>query len=141
MNSVEFSIGVRCMNWADDYFAMRWPEYLISQFDRNGVFQKKVSPFVHVTNEGKMSGKRGYGTNQLGRKKGFPDYELPISRGQYGALYLELKRPDVKAKGDPLTDANQKEWRRFLENDNCHRVVQSVQEFCDTTIWYMELGS
>lgn len=46
----------------------------------------------HTPNEGKRSPKRGYIMKQEGLKKGVPDICLPVPRGGYHGLYIELKR-------------------------------------------------
>lgn len=42
--------------------------------------------------------------NKEGRKKGVPDICLPVARGPYHALYIEMKAPDGKLKPE------QKAW-------------------------------
>ena len=58
----------------------------------------------HIANEGKRSAVSGYHLKQQGLKSGLPDICLPIARGGFHALYIELK-----AESGRLQD-NQKQW-------------------------------
>lgn len=63
----------------------------------------------HIPNEGKRSKSNGALLKSIGLKKGVPDMCLPVSRGGFHALYIELKK-DKNAK----TSAEQLEWYREL---------------------------
>ncbi len=58
----------------------------------------------HVPNEGKRSAITGSRLKQAGLKPGVPDIVLPVARGGYIGLYIELKYGKNK-----LTE-NQKDW-------------------------------
>lgn len=58
----------------------------------------------HIPNEGKRSYREGAKQKSIGLKKGVPDICLPVARGKYHGLYIELKALDGK-----LTD-NQQKW-------------------------------
>lgn len=53
-----------------------------------------------------------------GVKAGVPDVCLPVSRGPYHALYIEMKRPEVKVMGQDKgrTSAVQQKWITGLTN-------------------------
>lgn len=66
----------------------------------------------HVPNEGKRSAATGSRLKQAGLKPGVPDIALPVARGGYIGLYIELKYGRNKAT------ENQKNWLRNLESQN-----------------------
>ena len=59
----------------------------------------------HIPNEGKRSVQTGARLKAAGLASGVPDICLPVARGGYNALYIELKRQ----KGGRLSE-NQKKW-------------------------------
>lgn len=61
--------------------------------------------FYHIPNEGKRSHAAARRLKQEGMKRGVPDNCLPVPRGKYHGLYIELKR--VKG-GKPTSE--QKQW-------------------------------
>ena len=79
----------RLMQWAR-MESGKWPELAL---------------LYHVPNEGKRSFQRGAQMRREGLKPGVPDVCLPVARGNYSALYIEMKR----IRGGRMT-AEQKEW-------------------------------
>lgn len=75
------------------YYAHRYPE---------------LSLLYHVPNEGKRSKITGSILKSQGLKAGVPDLCLPVARGVYHGLYIELKYGKNK-----LSD-NQKQWLTLL---------------------------
>lgn len=75
------------------YYAHRYPE---------------LSLLYHVPNEGKRSKITGSILKSQGLKAGIPDLCLPVARGVYHGLYVELKYGKNK-----LSD-NQKQWLTLL---------------------------
>lgn len=59
----------------------------------------------HIPNEGKRSASGGADLVRQGLKKGVPDICLPVPKGRYHGLYIELKR---KKGGKVSTE--QKNW-------------------------------
>lgn len=51
----------------------------------------------HVPNEGKRTWRTGARLKSEGLKPGVPDLCLPVARGKYHGLYVELKRRDQRA--------------------------------------------
>lgn len=51
----------------------------------------------HVPNEGKRTWRTGARLKSEGLKPGVPDICLPVARGKYHGLYVELKRRDQRA--------------------------------------------
>ncbi len=71
---------------------------------------------------------------RTGVKPGVPDICLPVPRGGYGALYIELKR----VKGG-VTSANQRIWLNLLNaNGNRAVVCKGWLEARDTILNYLE---
>ena len=66
----------------------------------------------HVLNEGKRSAVTGSRLKQAGLKPGVPDIVLPVARGGYIGLYIELKY------GKNKVTENQKTWLRDLREHN-----------------------
>lgn len=88
--------------WAA-YEAGRWPELHL---------------LYHIPNEGKRSVVTGGRMRQEGLKKGVPDICLPVARGRYHALYIELKR----TKGSK-TSPEQKAWIAALRAEGCRAEI------------------
>lgn len=55
----------------------------------------------HVPNEGRRSYRAGFDLKKQGMKPGVPDICLPVAKGKYHALYIEMKRP----KGGRVSEA------------------------------------
>lgn len=68
----------------------RWPELKL---------------FYHIPNEGKRSPAAAMRLKQEGMKRGVPDNCLPVARGKYHGLYIELKR----IRGGQISE-DQRKW-------------------------------
>ena len=70
--------------------------------------KRELELLYHIPNEGKRSGRAGAALLRQGLKRGVPDICLPVARGGYHALYIELKRRSggkrAKAKGSGSGD-------------------------------------
>ena len=58
----------------------------------------------HIPNEGKRSPQTGAKLKRMGLSPGVPDICLPVARGGYSALYIELKR--TKGAGSATTSVH-----------------------------------
>lgn len=76
-------------------------------------------PVAHIPNEGKRSPQRGALMKRMGLRKGFPDLFVPMPRGGFHGLFLEMK-----AKGGKTTK-EQEEWLSLL-NENGYAVCVAV---------------
>lgn len=82
----------------------------------------ELETIYHVPNEGKRSERYGSLLKKMGLKPGVPDIHLPVARGKYSGLYIELK----KVGGKP-TD-NQLYWLELLERyGNCVAVCEGAE--------------
>ena len=71
----------------------------------------------HIVNEGKRNAVSGYHLKQQGMKKGLPDLCLPVARGQYHGLYIELKSESGRLQ------ETQKQWIDDLNKQGYKAVV------------------
>ena len=78
-----------------------WAEYNVGRYP-------ELQLLYHIPNEGKRGRKAAGALKALGVKKGVPDICLPVRRGMYGALYIELKAKDGKVSKD------QERWLNML---------------------------
>lgn len=76
-------------------------------------------PVAHIPNEGKRSSQRGALMKRMGLQKGFPDLFVPLPRGGFHGLFVEMK-----AIGGTCTK-EQEEWLSLL-NANGYAVCVAV---------------
>lgn len=89
----------------------------------------------HIPNERKCSAREGARLKSMGVKAGVPDLCLPVARGKYHGLYIELK-----TKTGKLSEA-QKWWQGELNSQKyvsavCYGWDQAVKTLTD----YLEGG-
>lgn len=97
----EAKIQADLFKWAE-LFKWKYPE---------------LKMMFHVANGGRRDLVEGYHLKQQGVKSGVPDICLPVPRGKFAGLFLELK-----AKGGRLQD-NQKIWLDDLARQGYKAVV------------------
>lgn len=81
MKQLEYEAQCRIFEWAK-YYESVYPEVALLNSSMNGV---RLSPGLRVK------------TKKAGMKKGYPDILLPVKRGKYSGLYIELKIGKNKA--------------------------------------------
>ena len=97
----------------------RWPE---------------LSMLYHIPNEGKRSGRYGQALHDAGLKRGVPDLHLPVPKGRYHGLFIELKT----ANGRP-TEA-QYWWLEHLKLQGYFAVVcRGYENTIRMLEWYLDL--
>lgn len=101
VESNEENEQIALFQWAE-FAAVRYPE---------------LELMYHVPNEGKRSVRTGSRLKKAGLKSGVPDIVLPVARGGYIGLYIELKYGKNK-----ITE-NQKNWLRALSEQNHYAAV------------------
>ena len=67
--------------------------------------------FLHIANEYKGNAIGGKIRQRIGVKPGVSDYFLPIPKGNYHGLWIELKR-----KKNAICSVNQKVWIEKMQN-------------------------
>lgn len=93
-------------------------------------------PVAHVPNEGKRSPQMGQKLKRMGMQKGFPDLVVPLPRGNYHGLYIEMK------VGNNKTTSEQKEWLTNLaKNGYAATACWGVDEAINTVNAYIRGGA
>ncbi len=64
---------------------MEWAEYQTGRYP-------ELKLLYHIPNEGKRSVVNGANLKKAGLKKGVPDLCLPVAKGNYHSLYIEMKK-------------------------------------------------
>ena len=75
----------------------RWITYQLDEYP-------ELALLYHIPNGGKRDAKTATILKRQGVKAGVPDLHLPVARGGYHGLYIELK------VGDNTTTKKQKDW-------------------------------
>lgn len=88
----------------------------------------------HIPNEGRRSAREGARLKAMGLKAGVPDLCLPVARGGFHALYIELKAPK-----NGRTTEHQREWlERLVSAGNYACVSRGWKNAADVIRWYLE---
>ena len=96
----------------------------------------ELAMLYHVPNEGKRTGRQGQTLHDAGLKRGVPDLCLPVARGGYHGLYIEMKTE----KGRPSDP--QKWWIEHLKLQGYYATVCHGYSHAILTLeWYMGLTS
>jgi len=103
----------------------------------------------HIPNGGARGGDarsraiRGASMKGQGVTKGVFDVFLPVQRGTYCGLYIELKRPSLRPKTDKGRgglSSEQTAFRDFVMSQKYHaEVCYSWEEATKTILWYLIL--
>lgn len=111
-------------------------EAIFSWCDINRRRYPELRLLYHIPNGGRRDKSTAITLKRQGVKAGVPDLHLPVARGGYHGLYIELKKED---KSNRPTE-KQKEWLIELQQQGYYAVVaygweQAVQEL----VTYLEL--
>lgn len=90
---------------AEQTALFRWVGFMSGQFP-------EIEMLYHIPNGGSRNKIEAAHLKQQGVKAGVPDLCLPVSRGEYHGLYIELKY----GKNKPTE--NQKRWINLLRSQN-----------------------
>ena len=74
-------------------------------------------PIVHIPKEGKRSLSYAARMKRMGLRSGFPDLLVPLARGGYHGLFIEMKY------GKGKTTKEQEEWLSCLNSQGYRAVV------------------
>lgn len=90
------------LEYVEQELLFEWAEYAVTT-------HPELALLYAIPNGGKRNLREAHNLRLQGVKAGVPDICLPIPRGAYGALYIEMKRRD----GGRLSE-NQRVWRDAL---------------------------
>jgi hypothetical protein len=89
----------------------------------------------HIPNGGKRGKAEAGRFAAEGVRSGVPDLCLPVARGLYHGLYIELKR----TRGGKISDT-QREWETALANQGyCAVVCRGWVEASKVLLWYLRI--
>lgn len=93
-------------------------------------------PVFHIPNEGKRSKAYAARMKRVGLRSGVPDLMVPVARGDYHGLFIEMKRRNFTPS--KLTDS-QREWIYTLKaNGYAAFVCAGADKAIRCVDWYME---
>ena len=83
-------------------------------------------PIVHIPNEGKRSLSYAARMKRMGLRSGLPDLLVPLARGGYHGLFIEMKY------GKNKTTKEQKEWLERLSAEGyacavCYNAAEAIK--------------
>lgn len=98
----------------------RWTEYQLYRYP-------ELELLYHVPNGGKRDAKTATALKRQGVKAGVPDLHLPVARGEYNSLYIEMKA------GKNRTTKAQDKWIEKLRQQGnkviiCYTWQQAAEE-------------
>jgi len=86
---------------------------LMAWVERNTRKYPKLKKLYHIPNGGFRHPKVARELKEEGVKAGVPDYCLPVKRGHYSGLYIELK-----AKKNSKLGPDQKKWIEWIVEED-----------------------
>ena len=95
----------------------------------------QLALLYHIPNERKCTPQQGARLKRMGVKSGVPDLHLPVARGVYHGLYLEMKTEKGRVS------ANQTWWlERLRENGCCCVVCRCWEDAAHLLVTYLTEG-
>ena len=94
----------------------------------------ELSLLFHVPNERHCTPQQGKNLQRMGVKRGVPDLCLPVSKGRYNGLFIEMKTETGKTTDD-------QEWwgERLLAHGYMWEVCHGWESAVRVLEWYMSL--
>lgn len=115
---------------AEQAALMRWAMYQQGKWP-------EMDMLYHVPNEGKRSRVTGGQMKQQGMKKGVPDLCLPVPRGAWHGLYIEMKK-----RQDATPTQDQADWLDKLHGQGyCVCWCRGWEEAAQAITDYMKKGA
>ena len=105
------SLGPAATESMEQQCLMKWTHYNLGRWPQ-------LRLLYHIPNEGRRSQTTGGRLKAEGMKRGVPDLCLPVAKGGWHALYIELKRRD----GGRVSQ-EQKEWLDALAEAGNRAVI------------------
>ncbi len=112
---------------AEQEAIFQWAEYSLGKYP-------ELKLLHHIANGGRRDSLEAASLKRQGVKAGVPDIHLPVARGGFHSLYIELK------VGNNKPTEKQKEWLRDLkEQGNCTAVCYGSGEAISVITQYLNL--
>jgi len=122
MNKEEHIIQSKLIEWTEDpMIRLRWPELYLLYSIPNGGYR--------------ISKGMGIALKKEGLKAGMPDLHLPVARGKFHSLYIEMKTP----KG-PVRKVQKKMHRELRAQGNAVVVCRSANSAANVLVNYLDKG-
>lgn len=107
----------------------RWADFMKTEYP-------ELDMMFHIPNGGSRNKLEAANLKKQGVRAGVPDICLPVARGKFHALYIELKVGKNKAT------QKQKEWiKRLIEQGNMALVCYGWEEASAVLLKYIRLKS
>lgn len=106
------------VNWAILHTA-EWPELAL---------------LYHIPNGGSRDAIEGRHLKAQGVRAGVPDLHLPVARGEYHALYIEMKTEKGR-----LSEEQKQRFERLRGERNCVEVCRGWESAVQVLEWYLSL--
>lgn len=140
MNNEEHQMQAGAIPIIEHLFRLRWPEFVMTLYDKKKKLHYKVCPLHANPNGGWRGFKVGKEIKAEGGKSGLWDLSLPIPRGTYSGLEIEVKRPYFRNKKDGGLEHNQIAWGKHYDLiGRMKRVCYTTPEIIETVEEYMNL--
>jgi hypothetical protein len=93
----------------------------------------------HIPNGGSRNKAEAGKLKAMGVKAGVPDIFLPVARGPYHGLFVELKRPADLTKSVGTVSTKQEAWLRALQEQGYYvAVCYGWEEAYEKMLWYLQ---
>jgi hypothetical protein len=107
---------------------IEWANYNLGKYP-------ELELLYHIANERKCNVITGAKLKKLGVKSGVPDLCLPVARGKFHGLYIELKAKNGKVSENQITWMNKlSQYRNYV------RVSFGADDAINILEWYLKLS-
>ena len=95
-----------------------------------------VDLLYHIPNGGYRNGREAARFRRMGVRAGMPDLHLPVAKGIYHSLYIELKR----TKGGRVSEAQARMMKKLQKAGNLVVVCYGAEDAIKTIMSYYKYG-